>query len=434
MAFPANRPKWAGTPACRARLGERLMPRLGYTRYVAQGGDVGALITDAMGRQAPAGLLGIHTNLLVPALGAPQSTDSEQERAAALAAFRTSGSGYFLEQATRPQTIGYALLDSPVALAAWMLDQDTDSYQKIAHAFVDGQPSGGLTRDHVVDNITLYWLTGTGAGGPRVLGEWPSHRARGRPGAAARLGPVGFTTFPGEIFRAPAHGRESLPHPRLLQRGRQGRPLRRLGGARAFRRGGPGGVQVAPVTRARWSGPLRPTIEPNHWCVLGGPDHQHVVRGGEADRCRCPECRLCRSRPERWVRGHPAARLAPRAARRPGARCQSNQPSRQSTSPKPYSLAVVARRLDQALAAASFAAPHARERRVQGDLDLILQVHVGSGQQPQQPGQVLGQLVPSSGSGIRSSMGGGSGDAAAAKMASTRIRFLPSPPVRSICV
>ncbi len=189
-----------------ARAWAQLMPRLGYTRYVAQGGDVGALITDAMGRQAPAGLLGIHTNLLVPALGAPQSTDSEQERAAAaaLAAFRTSGSGYFLEQATRPQTIGYALLDSPVALAAWMLDHDTDSYQKIAHAFVDGQPSGGLTRDHIVDNITLYWLTGTGASAARAY--WESGRATALAAGQAPPPvsvPVGFTTFPGEIFRAP---------------------------------------------------------------------------------------------------------------------------------------------------------------------------------------------------------------------------------------
>ncbi len=125
-----------------AQAWPELMSRLGYTRYVAQGGDVGASITDAMGRRAPEGLLGIHMNLLVTALGVPQPTESEQERAAAdaLATFRASGFGYFLEQATRPQTIGYALLDSPVALAAWMLDHDTDSYYKIAHAFVDGEP------------------------------------------------------------------------------------------------------------------------------------------------------------------------------------------------------------------------------------------------------------------------------------------------------
>jgi pimeloyl-ACP methyl ester carboxylesterase len=183
-----------------------LMGRLGYGRYVAQGGDVGASVTDAMGRQAPEGLLGIHLNLLVTVLAGPQPTESDQERAAAeaIATFRTSGFGYFLEQATRPQTIGYALLDSPVALAAWMLDHDTDSYQKISRAFLDGQPSGNLTRDQIVDNITLYWLTGTGASAARSY--WESGRAAalaaGQAPAEVSV-PVGFTTFPGEIWRSP---------------------------------------------------------------------------------------------------------------------------------------------------------------------------------------------------------------------------------------
>jgi pimeloyl-ACP methyl ester carboxylesterase len=188
-----------------ARAWAVLMGRLGYGRFVAQGGDVGASVTDAMGRQAPPGLAGIHLNLLVTVLAGPQPTESEQEHAAAdaLASFRTTGFGYFLEQATRPQTIGYALLDSPVALAAWMLDHDTDSYHKITRAFVDDQPTGGLTRDHILDNITLYWLTGTGASAARSY--WESGRA-----AAAAAGqpppvvvPVGFTTFPDEIFQAP---------------------------------------------------------------------------------------------------------------------------------------------------------------------------------------------------------------------------------------
>ena len=184
-----------------------LMHRLGYTRYVAQGGDVGASVTDAMGRQAPEGLAGIHMNLLVTTLGgAMPPAESEQERAAAdaIATFRTSGFGYFLEQATRPQTIGYALLDSPLALAAWMLDHDTDAYYKISRAFVDGQPSGGLTRDHILDNITTYWLTGSGASAARSY--WESGRAQalaaGQAPPEVKL-PVGFTTFPGEIFRAP---------------------------------------------------------------------------------------------------------------------------------------------------------------------------------------------------------------------------------------
>jgi pimeloyl-ACP methyl ester carboxylesterase len=184
-----------------------LMRRLGYTRYVAQGGDVGASVTDAMGRQAPAGLAGIHMNLLVTALGGgPMPAETEKERAAIAqtATFRKSGYGYFLEQATRPQTIGYALLDSPVALAAWMLDHDTDAYEKISRAFVNGQPSGGLTRDHILDNITVYWLTGTGASAARSY--WESGRAQAQAASQAPPNvelPVGFTTFPGEIFQAP---------------------------------------------------------------------------------------------------------------------------------------------------------------------------------------------------------------------------------------
>jgi pimeloyl-ACP methyl ester carboxylesterase len=190
-----------------AQAWPKLMHRLGHTRYVAQGGDVGAAVTDAMGRQGAEGLIGIHTNLLVTALaGGPMPTETKEEKAAADAAatFRQTGFGYFLEQATRPQTIGYALLDSPVALAAWMLDHDTDSYYKISRAFVDRQPAGNLTRDHILDNITLYWLTGTGASAARSY--WESGRAQAL--AAGQTPqplsiPVGFTTFPGEIFPAP---------------------------------------------------------------------------------------------------------------------------------------------------------------------------------------------------------------------------------------
>jgi pimeloyl-ACP methyl ester carboxylesterase len=190
-----------------AQAWPELMRRLGYSRYVAQGGDVGAAVTDAMGRQAPEGLIGIHTNLFVPGLAGgsfPTETDEERAAAAAGATFRATGFGYFLEQATRPQTIGYALLDSPVALAAWMLDHDTDSYYKISHAFVDGEPSGNLTREHIVDNITLYWLTGTGTSAARSY--WESGQATARAAGQAPPAvsvPVGFTTFPGEIVATP---------------------------------------------------------------------------------------------------------------------------------------------------------------------------------------------------------------------------------------
>jgi pimeloyl-ACP methyl ester carboxylesterase len=190
-----------------ARAWVELMRRLGYTRYVAQGGDVGAGVTDALGREAPEGLVGIHTNLLVPALGGtmPTSTDEERAAAAQIATFGRSGNGYFVEMATRPQTIGYALLDSPIALAAWMIDHDTDAYYKIARAFVDGQPSGNLTCDHILDNITLYWLSGTAASAARSYWEayGPDAPAAGRRPLPPPTIPFAFTTFPGEIWKTP---------------------------------------------------------------------------------------------------------------------------------------------------------------------------------------------------------------------------------------
>jgi pimeloyl-ACP methyl ester carboxylesterase len=215
---PAQLGWWAGRVA---QAWPELMSRLGYTRYVAQGGDVGAAITDAMGRIAPEGLVGIHTNLLVPALGGspmPGNTDEEKAALQQASTFNTSGRGYFLEQATRPQTIGYALLDSPVAMAAWMLDHDTDSYYKIAKAFVDDEPTGNLTRDHILDNITTYWLTGTGASAARSY--WESGQAQAAAAAAGQAPPpvgtevVGFTAFPGEIFVAPRTWAE-LGYPNL---------------------------------------------------------------------------------------------------------------------------------------------------------------------------------------------------------------------------
>ena len=193
-----------------ARAWAELMHRLGYTRYVAQGGDVGALVTDLMGRQAVEGLAGYHLNLLtaVLAIGDHLPKESEEERAAAeaFATFRQDGFGYFLEMATRPQTIGYSLLDSPVGLAAWLLDHDTDSYYKISRAFVDGEPVGNLTRDthrrqphavladrHRGSAARSYWEDG------RALA---AALASGQPPPPVSV-PVGFTTFPGEIWASP---------------------------------------------------------------------------------------------------------------------------------------------------------------------------------------------------------------------------------------
>jgi len=184
------------------------MHRLGYTRYVAQGGDVGAAVTDAMGRQAPEGLVGVHINLLLAAVAIadrlPATSEKEQAALAAMGTFNATGRGYFIEQATRPQTIGYSLLDSPIGLAAWMLDHDTDSYEKISRALLGGRPAGNLTPERIVDNITLYWLTGTGASAARAY--WETGRAQalasGRTPPPLSL-PVGFTTFPGEIWASP---------------------------------------------------------------------------------------------------------------------------------------------------------------------------------------------------------------------------------------
>ena len=207
----SSEPAELGWDAARTgRAWAELMKRLGYTRYVAQGGDVGALVTDLMGRPAVEGLAGYHLNLLTAVLAIgdhlPKGTEQERSAHAAVNTFKQDGFGYFLEMATRPQTIGYALLDSPVALAAWLIDHDTDSYYKISRAFVDGEPAGGLTRESVLDNITLYWLTGTAASAARSY--WEDARALAAALASGQSPPpvtvpVGFTTFPGEIWASP---------------------------------------------------------------------------------------------------------------------------------------------------------------------------------------------------------------------------------------
>ena len=217
----SGEPKELGWDSFRiARAWAVLMKRLGYTRYVAQGGDVGADVTDAMGRMGVEGLAGIHVNLLTGALGIADKlpAQSEQEKAAlaAVGTFKNTGFGYFLEQSTRPQTIGYSLLDSPVGLAAWMLDHDTDSYQKISRAFVEGKPAGNLTRQSVVDNVSLYWLTGTGASAARWYWEFGQFLvkaiASGQPPPPVKV-PVAFYDVPRRTLRLPraAGSRQSIP-------------------------------------------------------------------------------------------------------------------------------------------------------------------------------------------------------------------------------
>ncbi len=153
--------------------------------------------------------VGIHMNLLMPALRRGHQAESEQERAAvdALATFRASGSGYLMEQNTRPQTIGQSLADTPVGLAAWLLDHDARSYEKMSHAFF-GHPEGELTRDEILDNITLYWLTNTGPSAARLYWETKVLAFN----ASDSSVPVALTVFPDEYYRAPRSWAEWAYH------------------------------------------------------------------------------------------------------------------------------------------------------------------------------------------------------------------------------
>jgi pimeloyl-ACP methyl ester carboxylesterase len=203
-----------------ARAWADLMNRLGYKRYVAQGGDWGALIVAMMGEQAPSGLLGIHTNMAgaVPPdidaaalTGAPPPSGLAAEEKQAydqLAFFYKYGLGYALEMGNRPQTL-YGIDDSPIGLAAWILDHDIWSYKLIARVF-DGEAEG-LTRDDILDNITLYWLTNTGVSSARLY--WENKLAFFAPRQIAV--PVAVSVFPDEICPAPRSWVEKA-YPKLL--------------------------------------------------------------------------------------------------------------------------------------------------------------------------------------------------------------------------
>jgi len=205
-----------------------LMERLGYTRYVAQGGDWGNAVTEQMALQAPPGLLAIHTNMpaTVPdaiqqalqfGKPAPAGLSAEEQGAwEQLAFFYKHGLAYAQEMGNRPQTL-YAIADSPVGLAAWMLDHDARSYDLIARVFA-GQPEG-LTRDDILDNVTLYWLTNTAVSSARLY--WESKLAFFAPKGVAI--PVAVSVFPDELYAAPRSWTEqaypSLAHYHRLPKG-----------------------------------------------------------------------------------------------------------------------------------------------------------------------------------------------------------------------
>jgi pimeloyl-ACP methyl ester carboxylesterase len=207
-----------------ARAWTELMKRLGYTRFAAQGGDWGAIITDLMGVQAPPELVGIHTNMagtvppeiskaIRPAAADPTPSDlsADEKRAYEELSFvYTKGIGYALEMALRPQTL-YGLADSPIALAAWMLDHDSRSYEDIARAFVDGKPVGNLTRDEILDNITLTWVTNTGISSARLYAE----NMLGFFDAKGVSIPVAVSVFHREMYRAPRSWAERA-YPKLI--------------------------------------------------------------------------------------------------------------------------------------------------------------------------------------------------------------------------
>jgi pimeloyl-ACP methyl ester carboxylesterase len=211
----SGRPKGTGWNADRiARAWAKLMARLGYKRYVSQGGDWGSVVSDAMARQKPSGLLGIHVNM--PAIVPPeiakilQCGDPAPHGLSAdeLAAFNklnhlyVRGNGYAIEQTTRPQTLGYGLADSPAGSAAWM-------YEKYAAwTYTDGHPERELTNDEMLDDITLYWVTNTSTSAARLYWENNANNFN----ATDVSIPTAITVFPGELYQTPRSWAERAYH------------------------------------------------------------------------------------------------------------------------------------------------------------------------------------------------------------------------------
>jgi len=207
----SDRPQGTGWgPDRMGRAWDVLMKRLGYERYVSQGGDWGSVVADAMARQAPAGLLGIHVNMpptvpgdLMKAIlaGDPAPAGlSAKEKAAfeSLSTFFAKNAGYGVMMVTRPQTVGYGLSDSPVGLAAWMYDKF------VQWTYSGGEPERSLTRDEMLDDITLYWLTNSAISSARLYWENNNNNFSADAQKTAEISiPVAVTVFPGEIYQAP---------------------------------------------------------------------------------------------------------------------------------------------------------------------------------------------------------------------------------------
>jgi pimeloyl-ACP methyl ester carboxylesterase len=211
----SGKPKSTGWgPARIGRAWHELMMRLGYKHYVSQGGDWGSVVSDVMARQAPAGLLGIHVNMpatvppeIAKALQdgdpAPEGLSAEEKSAyAQLVKLYTLGSGYAGIMVTRPQTIGYSLADSPSGLAAWFYDKFAD------WTYTGGEPERELTRDEMLDDITLYWLTNTGTSSAQLYWENNANNFN----AVDISIPAAITVFPGEIYCAPRSWAEKSYH------------------------------------------------------------------------------------------------------------------------------------------------------------------------------------------------------------------------------
>jgi pimeloyl-ACP methyl ester carboxylesterase len=206
-----------------------LMKRLGYTRFVAQGGDWGGLVVDMMAVEAPPELIGIHTNMpgAVPAdlskgiqSGAPAPaglSDEERDRYEKMKDWYAKETAYAIEMGLRPQTL-YGIADSPVGLAAWILDHDLLSYQGFSRLFVDGTPYGELTRDDVLDNITLFWLTNTGVSAGRLY--WENKLPFFDPKGVSI--PVAVSVFPEEIDAVPRSWAERA-YPKLIHYNKLGK-------------------------------------------------------------------------------------------------------------------------------------------------------------------------------------------------------------------